>query len=24
EPVLVDHGQGHPAACHYAQDLELI
>jgi oligopeptide transport system ATP-binding protein len=24
EPVLLDHGQGHPAACHYAQSLELI
>jgi oligopeptide transport system ATP-binding protein len=24
EPALVDHGQGHPAACHYAQALELI
>ncbi|MDX6228701.1 MAG: peptide/nickel transport system ATP-binding protein [Frankiales bacterium] len=24
EPVLVDHGQGHPAACHFAQSVELI
>jgi oligopeptide transport system ATP-binding protein len=24
EPALVDRGQGHPAACHYAQALELI
>jgi peptide/nickel transport system ATP-binding protein/oligopeptide transport system ATP-binding protein len=24
EPALVDRGQGHPSACHYAQALELI
>ena len=24
EPVLVDHGQGHPAACHYAEALQLV
>jgi oligopeptide transport system ATP-binding protein len=24
EPVLADHGQGHPAACHFAESLQLI
>ncbi|HKS44731.1 MAG TPA: oligopeptide/dipeptide ABC transporter ATP-binding protein [Amycolatopsis sp.] len=24
EPALVDHGQGHPAACHYAETRQLI
>ena len=24
EPALIDHGQGHPSACHYAETRQLI
>ena len=24
EPPLVDHGQGHPAACHFAEELQVV